>query len=194
MSSFAQEVSNQYIKLVSNDEQSFDLNVKAIQFSDEIQKLYEMNSENADDNDENEDSELNTYSFPNIIGETLGKIVSYLNHNLIEPMTKIPKSPLKSSKISDVVQDWYVQFIDVEIFQLCNLINAGEFLSIKSLLDLCCVRFATIIRDKNSIPQIADALGLAGLPTKEFTKEEEKKIREDNKWIDHATCELEPDV
>lgn len=192
MSSFVQEVTIQTIKLVSNDDQSFDLNIEALKFSNEIQKLYQMSVENADE--DQEDNELKTFSFPNINGETLSKVVSFLNQNVIEPMNKVPKKALKSSNVGDVVQNWYAQFIDIEIIQLCCLINAGEFLSIKSLLDLCCVRFATIIRDKNTIPEIAESLGLTGLPTKEFTKEEEKKIREDNKWIDHETCELEDDL
>ncbi len=87
--------------------------------------------------------------------ETFDKIVVFLNHYVNEPMNKVPKPVPQNSKIGDIVQPFYVDYIFGESTEttpeqekiLCSLINVSNYLEINSLLSLCCLKITVMIRN-----------------------------------------------
>ena len=82
-----------------------------------------------------------------INSEVLRKIVDYCTYYQTDPMREIPK-PLKSSSLSDLVQQWYADLVAVESTDLYELITAANYLDIKPLLTLTCSAIAALIRGK----------------------------------------------
>lgn len=111
--------------------------------------------------------------------KVLEKIVEFCEHYVnSEKMTHIEK-PLKSSKMSENVQDWYANFVDeMETSMLLDVILAANFMDIQSLLDLTCAKVASIIKG-HTPDEIRQKFGIVN----DFTPEEEEKIKNENKWI-----------
>ena len=61
---------------------------------------------------EDDDSEL-TIPLPNVKSSVLVKVIEFCRQYTQEPMTEI-EPPLKSANLADVVQEWYVKFVDVD--------------------------------------------------------------------------------
>jgi hypothetical protein len=187
--SSSSESSKQY-KIISQDSTSFEISQEVTEFSTALVEMIRMNKGNEDE-DEDEEEQCNTFTFPNISGVTLESVVEFLNHCVVEPMNPIPRKPIKSAKLGEVVQEWYCEYITGKgIQQVCKITNAAEFLGIQTLLDLCCAHLACLIKPKDDALGIAELFGIEGLTFSTFSKEEEKKIREENKWIDLESCEL----
>ena len=55
-------------------------------------------------------------------------------------------TPLKSSRIEEIVQEWYAEFVDVEQIMLFELVTAANFMDIKALLDLTCLAVSVLIK------------------------------------------------
>jgi hypothetical protein len=55
-------------------------------------------------------------------------------------------TPLKSVRISEIVQDWYASFVDVDQTLLFELVTAANFMDIKALLDLTCLAVSVLIK------------------------------------------------
>merc|ERR1719361_3000813 len=72
---------------------------------------------------------------------------SFCTHYGQDPMTEIEK-PLKSAVMSEVVQKWYADFVNVEQVLLFELILAANYMDIKPLLDLTCATVASMIKGK----------------------------------------------
>lgn len=62
-------------------------------------------------------------------------------------MTEIAK-PMESALISDCVQKWYVDFVDVEQEFLYELVKAANYMDIKPLLSLTCSTIACMFKGK----------------------------------------------
>jgi S-phase kinase-associated protein 1 len=60
-------------------------------------------------------------------------------------MTPI-QTPLKSSKIEDLVQPWYAAYVQVDQSLLFELVTAANFMDIKPLLDLTCLAVSVFIK------------------------------------------------
>jgi hypothetical protein len=60
-------------------------------------------------------------------------------------MTPI-QTPLKSSKIDDLVQPWYAAYVQVDQSLLFELVTAANFMDIKPLLDLTCLAVSVFIK------------------------------------------------
>ena len=95
-------------------------------------------------------------------------------------MTEIEK-PLKSSNLSELIQEYYSEFTNVEQETLFELVLAANYLDIKPLLDLTCATIASMIKGK-SAEEIRKIFNIVN----DFTPEEEAQIREDNKWCEDA--------
>ena len=95
-------------------------------------------------------------------------------------MNEIEK-PLKSNNMSEVVQKWYADFVDVEQVMLFELILAANYMDIKPLLDLTCATVASMIKGKTP-----DDIRTTFNIKNDFTPEEEKQVREENKWCEEA--------
>jgi len=88
-----------------------------------------------------------TISLPNVNNKTLGKVIEFLEHYTIEPMSEIPK-PLTSSNMDTIVQKWYADFMNINQIELVELTNCANYMDIEPLLDLTCATFATQIKGK----------------------------------------------
>ena len=59
-------------------------------------------------------------------------------------------TPLKSSKIEELVQPWYADFVKVEQALLFEMVTAANFMDIKPLLDLTCLAVSILIKGKSA--------------------------------------------
>jgi S-phase kinase-associated protein 1 len=89
--------------------------------------------------------------------------------------------PLKSSDISEIVQEWYAQFVAIDMEILFELTLAANYMDIKPLLDLTCATVACMIKGK-SPEDIRKTFNIAN----DFTPAEEAQVREENKWCEEA--------
>lgn len=97
------------------------------------------------------------------------------------PLLPRNMKPLKSSNMSEVVQDWYANFANVEQEVLFELILAANYMDIKPLLDLTCATVASMIKGKTP-EEIRKTFNIVN----DFTPEEEAQVREENKWCEEA--------
>ena len=78
-------------------------------------------------------------------------------------------------------QEWYQKFVDDDQLgshdMLFDLLTAANFMGIKELLDLTCLKVTFQLTGKNA-EEIRKILRLP-----EMTPEEEAQAREDHKWI-----------
>ena len=75
-------------------------------------------------------------------------------------------------------QEWYRTFVSgIEREMLFELLTAANYMDIKPLLDLACLRVTFELTGKNA-EEIRQILRLP-----EMTPEEEAQAREDHKWI-----------
>jgi hypothetical protein len=107
------------------------------------------------ENDRNKD----VIDLPGVVGKgNLIRIANFLKHLYKEPFIKIERS-LSSNNISEIIQsEWYCDFIngvyqgDKEseggIETLFMLLSSAYLLEIEPLVFLCCLKIATLIKDK----------------------------------------------
>lgn len=95
--------------------------------------------------DEDDDAETQDVPIPNVKAAVLTKVLEYCTHYQTEKMTDI-QTPLKSSKLEDLVQPWYANYVDVEQTLLFELVTAANFMDIKPLLDLTCLAVSIYIK------------------------------------------------
>lgn len=128
---------------------------------------------------EDEDEEVVTeIPLPNVKAAVLKKVIEFCKQHRGEPMTEIEK-PLKSANMSEVVQKWYADFVNVEQVLLFELILAANYMDIKPLLDLTCATVASMIKGKTP-EEIRKTFNIAN----DFSPEEEAQVREENKWCE----------
>ena len=87
---------------------------------------------------EEEEDELEI-PLPLVKEDVLKKVIEFLKRYEVDPMKEIEK-PLKSDSMVDVVGTWYANYVDVDQTSLFDLIQAANYMDIKSLLDLTCVK------------------------------------------------------
>ena len=126
---------------------------------------------------EAEDHEI---PLPNVKSEVLGKVIEFCKYHVEKPMNDIEK-PLKSAKMSEVVDAWDAKFVDIEQELLFELILAANYMDIKPLLDLTCATVASMIKGKTP-EEIRKTFNIVN----DFTPEEEAQVREENKWCEEA--------
>jgi S-phase kinase-associated protein 1 len=81
-----------------------------------------------------------------------------------------------------LVQPFYSNFISsVDKDTLFNLTLASNYLDIKPLLDLCCAKIASFIKNKTP-EEIRVNLDIIN----DFSPEEEAQVRNENKWVDEV--------
>ena len=117
----------------------------------EIAKLSTLVSETlgSDETTENDDADSEEEAIeiplPNVRTQVLAKVIEYCTHFNSEPMTPIT-TPLKSTRIEEIVQEWYADFVDVDQIMLFELVTAANFMDIKALLDLTCLAVSVLIK------------------------------------------------
>ena len=98
-----------------------------------------------DDTHTNDTDEAIEIPLPNVRTQVLAKVIEYCTHFSAEPMTPIT-TPLKSTRIDEIVQEWYADFVDVDQIMLFELVTAANFMDIKALLDLTCLAVSVLIK------------------------------------------------
>jgi len=146
-----------------------------------VAKMSSLVATTIDDDDEDEDV-AHEIPLPNVKDAVLTKVVEYCKHYTTEEaMTQI-QTPLKSSKLEDLVQTWYADFVDVEQPLLFELVTAANFMDIKPLLDLTCLAVSIAIKGKTA-PQLREIFNISN----EFSPDEEAQIREESQWTQEGT-------
>ena len=159
------------VNLVSKEGDVFDVPVVVAKMS----KLVETTI------DDDGDDEVQEIPLPNVKATVLSKVIEYCTHYKMEEAMNSIQTPLKSSKIEEVVQKWYADFVKVEQVLLFELVTAANFMDIKPLLDLTCLAVAVMIKGK-SAEEIRKIFNISN----DFTPEEEAQVREENKWCEQA--------
>jgi S-phase kinase-associated protein 1 len=145
----------------------------------EVAKMSTLVATTIDDDAEDDEDEVREIPLPNVKDSVLSKVIEYCTHYKEEPMTSI-QTPLKSSKIEELVQPWYAKFVQVDQSLLFELVTAANFMDIKPLLDLTCLAVSVLIKGK----QASELRAIFNI-SNDFTPEEEAQVREENKWVEH---------
>ena len=97
-----------------------------------------------EDNEDNEED----IPLPHVNKAILEKIIVYCKYINENALPVIPKPLPANKELSDVVDPWYADYINVEKKLLQDLMIATNFLDIPSLMDLCAAKYSTNIRGK----------------------------------------------
>jgi len=158
----------------------FEISLAAARMSDLVSDA--AGDYEADDDDEDDDDKKPLeIEITRVKGPCLAKVVDFMKHYKGEKMKTIP-TPLGGSSFNEVMdQEWYQEFVsDANLGgndMLFDLLTSANFMGIKELLDLCCLKVTFQLTGK-SADEIRDILRLP-----ELTPEEEAKAREEHKWI-----------
>lgn len=170
MAETSEKLEKEMITLVSQENEDFQISLEAAKISKYIDGVINSSEE--------KNEELQNIPVHSIKSFTLQKVIEFAEHFVDEPMTPISKvrsyffwiphlnkmnnenhytnyfwksnQPLKSDYMSDVVSDWYVDFIDVEVEYLFDMIQAADMLGIPQLFDLTSATIASMIRAKKT--------------------------------------------
>jgi len=112
---------------------------------------------------------------PAVSTAVLAKIIEFCEHYKLDPMKKIER-PLKSMKIEELVQDWYVNFIDTDPLVLVELAKACNYMNVEPLLDLTCFTVARLIQGKND----EEVKSMFGFQENETSEEADSKEEDPN--------------
>lgn len=159
------------VHLVSQEGEQFDVALDVAKMSELVKTMFDP---------EAPEDEVQDIPLPNVKTAILSKVIEFASHYKTEPMNEIEK-PLKSSNMSEVVQQWYADFVNVEQEILFEMILAANFMDIKPLLDLTCATVASMIKGKTP-EEIREHFNI----TNDFTPAEEAQVREENKWCEEA--------
>ena len=133
---------NKKIMLISQDNIQFEVSSNIIKLSELIKTMI-CNSDEDDDNDVQE------MPLPNVRSDVLAKVIEYCRHYFKDPMSEIEK-PLISSKMIDVVNSWYANFVDIDDEMVFEILLAANYMDIKPLLNLCCATIASKCKGKTN--------------------------------------------
>lgn len=111
----------------------------------------------------------------------LTKVIEYCTHYSKEPMTPI-SIPLESSKIEEIVQDWYSNYIkNMEWKLLLQLVGAANFLDIKPMLQLCCLGVVSRIVGR-SANEVRPMFGISNPVDGVWNPEQREEVERENVW------------
>lgn len=128
---------------------------------------------------EDETDELISVPIPKVTGHVLGKVMDFCTYYTTqEEMNKIT-TPLKSNSLEDLVQEWYVEYVNMDRELLFQLVAAANFMDIKELLDLTCLAVAIAIKGKS-----AQELRTMFQVSEELDPEETNANQVENQWVD----------
>ena len=133
-----------------------------------------------DDHDDDEEEDRDIF-IPNVRKVVLKKVIDFCKHYKDEEEMSVIQTPLQSSKMEDIVQDWYVEFCKVDEKMLFELVSAANFLDVKPLLDLSCFAVAVLLKGKSeSEIQKIFQMGNRNSHSDSMTRE----IELENEWSD----------
>lgn len=161
------------VNLVSKEGDTFEVPVAVAKMSKMVETTLEEES----------DEDVQEIPLPNVKAAVLEKVIEYCTRYQTEPMTAIV-TPLKSSRIEEVVQKWYADYVQVDQVLLFELVTAANFMDIKPLLDLTCFAVAVMIKGRS-----ADEIRRIFNISSDFTPEEQAQVREENRWCENPASE-----
>lgn len=156
------------LTLISQEQEKYVVPKKVALMSELIRTIVEGDSS---------DKEI---PLPHVKGSVLHKVVLYMKYHADNVAKEIEK-PLKSPIMSEVVEQWDADFVEIEQEQLFDLILAANYLHIRTLLDLACAKIASILKNKTP-EQIRKTLNLQN----DFTPEEEEAVHAENRWAEDS--------
>ena len=124
---------------------------------------------------------------PTVSKETLEKVIEFCTYLKDNTPPEIEK-PLRSTNLHDVTTTWYADFVDKDLEPfIYDLLLAANFMDIKPLVELCCAKIGSQIKNK-SIPEVRKLFNIVN----DFTPEEEAQPIEDfYKWAEEHQNEEE---
>ena len=130
--------------------------------------------------DEAEDLEDFDVPLPNMKKETLEKAIKFIEYNIENPLPHIEK-PLRSNDIKDYLNEWYSDFIDLDVRGVFIMISAANYLDVRPLLELASAAMAAKMRGK-SIEQIREMFDIEY----DLTPEDEEQIKIEDSWRNNS--------
>lgn len=112
-------------------------------------------------------------SLPNVAGGALAKVIEYCTKHA----TAAAEGSSSSRKAKEELKKFDVEFMEVSIDMLYDLIMAANFMGVEGLLSLAAQRTAELIKGK-SPEQIREMFGIKN----DHTPEEEEEIRKQYEW------------
>ena len=155
--------SGSHLILLSRDHQSFSLSKEAAASSDLLKTMLEG------------DPDACEVQLFHIDAAIVRKVIDYMNyHRLVPP--RLIERPISSLSMHELVDAYDAAYIDVEQETLFKLLLAANYLNVRSLIALCCAKFATWV--KNRTPeQIRQTFGIRH----DATQQEEQDIMREYK-------------
>jgi hypothetical protein len=138
----------QIISLTSSDGENIQVNKDMAMMSETIKNLIEDVGESTQ-----------PIPIPNVDGHTLRKISQFCEYHSLHPNVDV-KQYYTSGNITD---PWDISFCDVPMSSKINIVNAANYLDIKSLLDTMIVSIACDIRGK-TVQEMKEMLMVSDAP------------------------------
>lgn len=171
--------SKKCVNLISSEGTVFTVPIENAILSNLVKVMFEdCNCDNDNDNDnDNYTDKISEIPIMNVSTTILSRVIDFMEHMKIEPLNDI-EQPLQTTDISEIVQERYVTFLN-EKNDIYELVNASNYMDIKPLLTLTCVKLATMIKDKSS-EEIRQIFNIEN----DLTPEDEEQIKEEEKWVE----------
>ena len=94
---------------------------------------------------DDQDDKSEPITLPNVSRKILDKCMEFIQHFDEDPLPEIEK-PLKTNKLSDVVPEWYGNYIETMVVEeLYEVILAANYLNIRDLLELGSAQVAALM-------------------------------------------------
>jgi len=117
--------------------------------------------------------------------ETLKYVVTFIEHNLLDPMPTIEK-PLRHF-LPEILDDWHKAYVYTDLVKggderqhqnLIAVMSTACFLECKDLQELTCAAAASLIRLKDRVMVREKLFGLSG----DFTEAEWNDVKRNHEW------------
>ena len=157
--------SDSIIKLKSSDGKEIEISKKATYRSGLLKGIIEDFPDNTE------------FPVNQVNGTLLEKIKEYLVHYQDEEPPKI-EVPLKSTNFKECVSDWDYNYLGEDINLIFDLINASNYMDIKSLFEITSAKLGSKIKGMTSETVKKD------FEIPELTKEENEQIMNLKKYLE----------
>jgi len=162
------------ILLTTSDNQEIEVESEAISMSRVIKTML-------NDVGVTTDEEVIPIPIKKVNYDTMRKVLEYCDHHKDDAAHATISSNNSEGRVIDDISAWDNKYMKVDQDTLFKLILAANYLGISGLLDLGCKIVAGMIKGKNP-EQIRRTFGI----NKDFTPEEEAKIRGEDAFNDDA--------
>ncbi|XP_065188107.1 S-phase kinase-associated protein 1-like [Sycon ciliatum] len=159
------------IKLKSNDDEVFDVEVSAAQMSEVLRSMIDCCGGDDDDDE--------PVPLPVVDGATLRKVMAWCTQHKNDPPVEEDDPLDAQEKTTDNIDSWDMEFLKVDHRTLFAVLTAANYLSIKGLMASAGKTVANLIKGKTR-DEIRKTFNI----TSDFTAEEEQEISESLKWCE----------